>query len=154
MNYIQSSARSISVQRCNVSTTYNVSTTMQCQANISMLRKNICMFEIETKIQSSARSISVQRALVSPFSNRQQIFLQLQLRWEIILEGQSFVLTIFRNSFILIIVSSGQNLNPSQIFLQESNSILNSVFSQTLMFLFRVVREYNLPDSFSAVLQR
>ena len=29
----------------------------------------------------SARSISVQRALVSPFSNRQQIFLQLQLRW-------------------------------------------------------------------------
>jgi len=49
------------------------------------------------RVRKLFRSISVQRALVSPFSSRQQIFLQLQLR---------------------------------------------------------VVREYNLPDSFSAVLQR
>jgi len=49
------------------------------------------------RVRKLYRSISVQRALVSPFANRQQIFLQLQLR---------------------------------------------------------VVREYNLPDSFSAVLQR
>jgi len=49
------------------------------------------------RVRKLFRSISVQRALVSPFANRQQIFLQLQLR---------------------------------------------------------VVREYNLPDSFSAVLQR
>jgi len=49
------------------------------------------------RVRKLYRSISVQRALVSPFANRQQIFLQLQLR---------------------------------------------------------VVREYNLPDSFSSVLQR
>merc|ERR1719175_177220 len=49
------------------------------------------------RVRKLFRSISVQRALVSPFANRQQILLQLQLR---------------------------------------------------------VVREYNLPDSFSSVLQR
>ena len=58
---------------------------------------------------------------MSPFSNRQQIFLQLQLRQ-------------------VVIQMAGRSLLTSHKDISSN--------------LFRVVREYNLPDSFSAVLQR